>query len=108
MLKRGKDDGVSWSAAENPNCPPEALSDVLKRGNDDYVSRLAAENPHCPPETLSEVLKRGKDDYVSCDAARNPNCPKKYHKIYTLRIFLKENGFSKKEMKNILQSFEKK
>ena len=75
ILKRGKNDGVSYYAAQNPKCPPEILADVLKRGKDDTVSWIAAEHPKCPPEILAEVLKRGNNDWVSICAARNPNCP---------------------------------
>ena len=75
VLKRNKDDNVSWNAAENPNCPPEVLVEVLKRNKDDSVSWYAAQNPNCPPEALAEVLKRNKDDNVSYYAAENLNCP---------------------------------
>jgi hypothetical protein len=54
---------------------PKILTDILRRGNNDDVSRSAAQNPNCPPELLAEVLKRDKDDWFSSDAAENPNCP---------------------------------
>ena len=62
-------------AAKNPNCPPEALAEVLKKGENDYISQCAANVPNCPPEALAGVLNRGKNDEVSWYAARNPNCP---------------------------------
>jgi len=75
ILRRGKNDGVSYYAAENPHCPPEILTEVLRRGNSNSVSYSAADNPNCPPEILTEVLRRGNNDAVSNFAARNPNCP---------------------------------
>ena len=49
ILRRGKDDEVSWNAAYNPSTPPDALAEVLRRGNDDYVSWNAASNPSSSP-----------------------------------------------------------
>jgi len=50
---------------KDPNCPPEALAEVLRRGNDDWVSYCASQNPNCPPEALAEVLRRGNNDWAS-------------------------------------------
>ena len=75
ILKRGKDNWISRSAASNKNCPPEILAEVLKRGNDDWISSIAAKNPNCPPEMLVEILRRGNDDWISWNAVRNTNCP---------------------------------
>jgi len=73
ILRRGKDDEVSWNAAYNPSTPPDALAEVLRRGNDDYVSWNAASNPSSPPDALAEVLRRGNNDLVSYNAASNPS-----------------------------------
>ena len=59
----------------DPHCPSEVLATVLNRGKNDEVSWYAAQNPNCPPEALVAVLNRGKDDWVSWGAAQNPNCP---------------------------------
>ncbi len=75
VLERGKNDNVSQNAAKNPNCPPDALRTVLERGKDNGVSQWAARNPNCPPDALKMVLERGKNDIVSYFASKNPNCP---------------------------------
>ena len=57
---------VSRYAAKNPNCPPEALAEVLSRGKDDEVSRAATFNPNCPPlakiKWMRQVGLIGKED----------------------------------------------
>jgi len=75
ILKRGNNDGVSWDAASNPNCPTEILTEILRRGNNDIVSQYAAYNPNTPPEILTAILRRGNNNIVSYNAARNPNMP---------------------------------
>ena len=46
-LLKNKDDDVSQYAANNPNCPSDALEFVLRQNKDDRVSRIAAQNPNC-------------------------------------------------------------
>ena len=75
VLRRGKNDEISGMAAFNLNCPPEVLVEVLRRGENNDVSYYAAANPRCPSEALVEVLRREKLDMVSQSAAENPNCP---------------------------------
>jgi len=78
ILRREKEhDTVAYYAAINPSCPPEMLAEILRRGGNDGVSESAAQNPNCPPEILAEVLRRGKDRIydVYWYAAENPNCP---------------------------------
>jgi hypothetical protein len=73
-----RDDYISckvFANPANPNCPPEILVEVLKRRKDDYVSYYAVRNPNCPIEMLKEVLDRGNDDWISKYASQNPNCP---------------------------------
>jgi len=83
ILRKGNGDKISWIAAQNPNCPPEILVEVLKRRKSNsvsmysgYVSMYAAKNSNCPPEMLIKILKKGQNDNVSIYAANNPNCPK--------------------------------
>ena len=57
ILELGRDDEVSFYAAENKNCPPDALRMVLERDKDDSVSRNAAWNPNCPSELLKIILE---------------------------------------------------
>jgi hypothetical protein len=75
ILRKGKDDKISWCAVKNPNCPSVVLVEILKRKKDDYVSMYAAENPNCPPEILVKILKKGRSDGISLYAVSNPNCP---------------------------------
>ena len=50
---------------QNPNCPGEALTEVLRRGKDDAVSWYAASNPNCPGEAKLEWenLKIAEKEY---------------------------------------------
>ena len=77
VLRRGKDDIISWNAAKNPNCPPEALDEVLRKGEDNNVSWHAARNPNASPDVLEEILMKGVKNLVSLHASQNPNCPLK-------------------------------
>jgi len=70
-------DSAYYGAASNRDIPPEVLAEVLRRGKDDFISWFAAKNLNTPPEALAEVLRRGKDNKVSDLAARNPNIPPK-------------------------------
>ena len=50
---------------ENPNCSPELLAEVLRRGKNDGVSRYAAENPNCPiREKFLWLMLTHKNDFV--------------------------------------------
>jgi len=65
-LSRGCDNAQSQIAAQDPNCPPQALAGVLARGKDDLVSRIAFKNSKCPLKAkikwMQDTGKIGKED----------------------------------------------
>jgi hypothetical protein len=76
-LAQTKKDKKSWYNIETATNTkdPIILRKILEKGNDDVVSHYAAQNPNCPPEALVKILEKGKNDSVSQYAAENPNCP---------------------------------
>ena len=64
---------VRRNAAENPNIPIDALTELAK-DSDWRVRRNAAGNPNTPIDALTELAK-DSDWFVRSSAAGNPNTP---------------------------------
>ena len=64
--------GVRWRTAQNPNCGPATLAQLVCEHDDD-MNIAAALNPNCGPATLA-VLAADRSWKVRNAAAQNPNC----------------------------------
>ena len=64
--------GVRWRTAQNPNCGPATLAQLVCEHDDD-MNIAAALNPSCGPATLA-VLAADRNWKVRNAAAQNPNC----------------------------------
>ena len=67
---------VSRFAVSHKNCPSDVLDEVIRREINE-VSCYAAQNQNCSPETLAEILKGGNNNLISECAAFNSNCSPK-------------------------------
>ena len=79
LLRRLCVDGAA-SAAEHPNCPPDALAFMSKHQRVGFSDRIrAACNPNCPPMVLSHLSKLPSSESDSSEVrtvvASNPSCP---------------------------------
>ena len=77
ILLKNENDLVSCDAAQNPNCPSDALEYILKQNKNDYISMYAAQHHNCPEYLLTEILSRNKNNLISLGASKNPNASPK-------------------------------
>jgi hypothetical protein len=83
---------ITVGMVQDPDCPPEILTEVLKKG-DDVVSQYAALNPNCPPNVLKDILRKGKDDIISRHVVLNPNCPQEERWLWQSTVRFGALGF---------------
>jgi hypothetical protein len=70
-------------AAQDPECPAEALDKIVMDGSVPWGTEMGitlanaiASNPGCPPEHLSSIYENPTDDRQRLLVVQNPSCPR--------------------------------